>query len=631
MKKLNILPLVTDHADELVEQQHELFAAGAIDCVAFSFTLVPEGIPALNKAACTRRFRIFQEKLRPLGIPCGILFQATWGHGWTPDEPTDFQRIVRIAGDRPYTMCPEGEPFREYVFKSVATAASAHPDFMMLDDDTRFITGRHACFCPLHTALYNAKYKKQLTSDELREAVKSDETVAREMDAVLQESMQKYARLIRSAIDSVDKRIHCSFCLCAEDVRHAPEVARILAGEGREMIIRINNGRYLQDTLRTIPEWLHKTAYQVAALPEETTVLCEPDTFPQNRYSTPAAMLKAHLLFSAFEGCRGCKIWVTRMSFFEPESGRAYRKILCDNARMFQFAFDLKPKWHGVCIPLPETPRFNFQPSDFPWHEGWHCVFARMGIPLYFIKKPETVSALAQAQIDELSDEQLKSIFQTSVLLDGGAAEALTRRGMASLCGCEAQSWDLPHVSLEQLADGTKMGAAWLYAKLSPLNENTTVLSTLLHRPYALSDKTDKLTPGTIRSRNAAGRLAITIANHLGGKSFNAFGIFNEIRKRQLIDLLNQLAPLPVWYPEDGELLLKAGTLADGTRLVVIANLSLDCHDKIPLCGPWMDTSTSIQRLQGDGQWKEIPFDRQNGIVAMKSFLPPLDVAVFRV
>ena len=129
MRLLNILPLLTDHADELVEQQRELFQAKAIDSVAFSFTLVPEGIPPLDKAAeCTRRFRIFQAKLRPAGIPCGILLQATWGHGWTPDEPTDFQRIVRLDGQTQYTMCPEDERFRKYIETAVFTAASRRTD-----------------------------------------------------------------------------------------------------------------------------------------------------------------------------------------------------------------------------------------------------------------------------------------------------------------------------------------------------------------------------------------------------------------------------------------------------------------------------------------------------------------------
>lgn len=629
MRLLNILPLLTDHADELVEQQRELFQAKAIDCVAFSFTLVPEGIPPLDKAAeCTRRFRIFQTKLRSAGIPCGILLQATWGHGWTPDEPTDFQRIVRLDGQTQYTMCPEDERFRKYIEASVFTAASARPDFMMLDDDTRFITGRSACFCPLHTELYNRIYKKRLTSTELREAVAHDESAARAMDAVLQDSMQRYARLVRTAIDRVDPRLPCSFCLCAEDVRHAPAVARILAGDGQPMVVRINNGRYLQDTLRNIPQWLYSTATQVAALPPETTILCEPDTCPQNRYSTAAAMVKAHLLLSAFEGCSGGKLWITRLGNFEPESGRAYRNVLCENAGMVRAALDLRPEWQGVGIPLPENPHFNFPQENSSRLGGWHEVLARMGIPIHFGKGHAPCLAFGKDQIDALSRNEIHNLFNTNILLDGGAAETLTAQGLADLCGCEATRWNLPHVSLEQLTDGTMMAAAGRYACLKALSPEAEIASTLCHRAYPFATDVTELAPGTVLRRRPDGTLAAVIANWLGGQAFDAFGMFNETRKTQLVELLNRLTPMPIWYPGDGEIFLKAGTLPDGGKLVVVANLGLDCLDELPLRGPWAQGAKAARRLQANGSWQTIHVTQTAPQLVLKTSLTPLDVAV---
>ena len=254
MHKIDIVPLLTDHTEEITADIVNLYNDNVIDSVAFSFTLVPEGVPPVDKAAeYTSRFKIFQKLLKEKGVPTGILIQATWGHGWVPDSPTNFQQIRRIDGNYQYTMCPEGEPFRDYVHKAIMTAASAQPDFFMLDDDTRFITGRSACFCPLHTALFNKKTGRNLTSDELREAVKSSKEDAHIMDDILQESMAKYAHLIRDSIDAINPSIPCSFCLCSQDVRHAPAVAKILAGHTGEAVIRINNARYLQDSLRNIP------------------------------------------------------------------------------------------------------------------------------------------------------------------------------------------------------------------------------------------------------------------------------------------------------------------------------------------------------------------------------------------
>ena len=138
MHKINIAPLLVNHAEEITADIVSLYNDKVIDSVAFSFTLVPEGVPPVDKAAeYTRRFKIFQKLLKEKGVPTGILIQATWGHGWIPDSPTDFQQIRRIDGGHQYTMCPEGEPFRDYVRKAIMTAAAAQPAARPVECDAR--------------------------------------------------------------------------------------------------------------------------------------------------------------------------------------------------------------------------------------------------------------------------------------------------------------------------------------------------------------------------------------------------------------------------------------------------------------------------------------------------------------
>ena len=452
MRKIDIVPLLVNHAEEITKDIVTLYNQKVIDSVAFSFTLVPEGIPPFDKSAeYTRRFQIFQKLLKGTGVPTGILIQATWGHGGALDSPSDFQKIRRIDGGSQYTMCPEGEPFRDYVRKAIMTAAASQPDFFMLDDDTRFISWRTACFCPLHTELFNKKTGRNLTSDQLREAVKSSTEDAHIMDGILQESMVKYARLIRDSIDAVNPSIPCSFCLCSQDVRHAPAVAKILAGNTGETVIRINNSRYLSESMRNIPSWLHSTATQVAAFDDDTTIICEPDTCPHNRYSTSAAMLRMHIVMSAFEGCKGGKFWITRTSAYEPNAGKAYRRTLADTSKQLDAIYAMKPQWCGICIPLPSKPVFDYPTS--PATGGWHETFGRMGLPIFFSKNPENAVALAAPQVNILSDDEIKALFKHNVLLDSGAAIALTKRGFADLCGCSAEPWSLEHVTFEQEDD----------------------------------------------------------------------------------------------------------------------------------------------------------------------------------
>ncbi len=630
MHKIDIVPLLTDHTEEITADIVNLYNDNVIDSVAFSFTLVPEGVPPVDKAAeYTSRFKIFQKLLKEKGVPTGILIQATWGHGWVPDSPTNFQQIRRIDGNYQYTMCPEGEPFRDYIHKAIMTAASAQPDFFMLDDDTRFITGRSACFCPLHTALFNQKTGRNLTSDELREAVKSSKEDAHIMDGILQESMVKYAHLIRDSIDAVNPSIPCSFCLCSQDVRHAPAVAKILAGHTGEAVIRINNARYLQDSLRNIPAWLHFTATQIAAFNDDVTLICEPDTFPQNRYSTSAATLRMHVTMSALEGCKGGKYWITRMSSFEPNSGKAYRKALAEISNQLESIYAMKLQWQGICIPMPSTPVFNYPTS--PTSGGWHETFGRMGLPIYFSKKPGNAVALSALQINVLSDDEVKELFKRNVLLDGGAAIALTKRGLSDLCGCTAEPWPLEHVSFEQ-ADGQEImpfnnsGIALLRPA-----DDTQILTNLFHRSFIFDANKKKLAPGAVLYQKNDGTSVITFAHEYGwNDGLRSFGIFNETRKQLFIKCLQKLDVLPIWYPDDAEILLKAAILPDGSKIAVVLNIGLDSLDELTLAGPWSQT-IAVQQLSTDGTWQPVATTRrQDGAIAIQTQLLPLGFVLLK-
>ena len=630
MRKINIAPLLVNHAEELTADIVNLYHENVIDCVAFSFMLAPEGVPAFDKSAeYSRCFKIFQKLLKEKGVPTGILLQATWGHGGELDEPTDFQRIRRIDGGSQYTMCPEGEPFRDYIRKAVMTAAATKPDFFMLDDDTRFISCRSACFCPLHTALFNEKTGRNLSSDELREAVKSSPEDARIMDAILQESMIKYAHLIRDAIDAVDPSIPCSFCLCSQDVRHAPAVAKILAGKSGESVIRINNSRYLSESLRNIPSWLHSTATQVAAFDDDATIICEPDTCPHNRYSMSAAMLRMHMVMSAFEGCQGGKYWITRTATFEPNSGKAYRKALSEITKQLDAIYAMKPSWQGICIPLPSKPVFDYPTR--PSSGGWHETLGRMGLPIYFSKQPSDAVALAAPQIDMLSDDEIKALFKHNVLLDSSAAIALTKRGFANLSGCSAEPCPLHNVSFEQ-EDGHEpipyysSGLALLHP-----DDGTQVLTNLYHRRYIFDTKHEKLAPGTVLYEKPDGTAVITLSHEYGAlNGFRSFDMFNETRKNLLARCLQKLNAAPVWYPEDAEILLKAAILPDGSKIAVALNIGLDTLDELPLLGPWTQT-TAVQELSIDGSWHPIAAKRrQDGALSIFKQLKPLDYIVLK-
>ena len=104
----------------------------------------------------------------------------------------------------------------------------------------------------------------------------------------------------------------------------------------------------------------------------------------------------------------------------------------------------------------------------------------------------------------------------------------------------------------------------------------------------------------------------------------------NEIRKAQLIDFLNKLNPLGLYYTEDAELLLRYG-FQGKQRIAYVANLGFDPLDAIPLRGEWTKNFTEVQTLDLDGQWKTVPATKTSeGTLQLQLPLAAHRVAIFR-
>ena len=178
---LNIAPLMPGHEAEMAADIAAMAEAGSITHNAFIFTLNPEGNPPIDKAAVLGEYyrRQVIELRKISGVPCGILLQATIGHGWTPNVPTEGRKFIRWDGVEPYIFCPLDPGFREYIGRQVRTLAGLKPDFFMLDDDFRMVTGRVGCFCPLHIAGFNRLTGQNQTAETIRDAIRGDESIAR--------------------------------------------------------------------------------------------------------------------------------------------------------------------------------------------------------------------------------------------------------------------------------------------------------------------------------------------------------------------------------------------------------------------------------------------------------------------
>ena len=89
MRYMHVLPLNVEHRLEIAADARKLRDAGVLSEIAFSLTLVPEGTPVIDKAKILgERFVLMREALGDdIGVPVGILLQATIGHGYLPESP----------------------------------------------------------------------------------------------------------------------------------------------------------------------------------------------------------------------------------------------------------------------------------------------------------------------------------------------------------------------------------------------------------------------------------------------------------------------------------------------------------------------------------------------------------------
>lgn len=629
---LHVMPLLPGHEAELAADAEMLIRENICSKIACMMTLVPEGNPPDDKAAVLgQRFDAFRKAFHGDPSKVGILIQASIGHGWTPDEPCGFRRIMCADGSEPYQMCPFGDEFLAYLDRQVSTLAALKPGFFMVDDDFRLITIRNGCWCPLHIGALNRRTGGNYTRESLFEALRDNPALADDFDAVQLESLIGAAKVIRAAIDRHAPGIECSFCTCSHDAHHANAIQDVLAGSTGKKLIRINNGRYLCDGMRGFPRRMYDAAVQIAALDPGTTVLAETDTCPQNRWSTAATLLHAHFCGSILEGCGGAKHWITRTALWEPREGTAYRRILKENSgfytELFRTLQNAAPAPFAAAVLPGRRRNSNFlEYKAVGAARPWSSVTSLMGIPSMFVKDPSIPSMLSGEEAAFLTESQLENIARRGLVLNGEAAAELTRRGLSRFSGVEAVPWDGPRVSCEFTDGGELIGASSSYARITPLGQ-ARAYGKLVHRRSGTDTAYTELGPSVFYTENCFGaRVAVFAASYSTAEAFGAFSFLNLQRKQEIVDALEYVTGGRIAYVTgDSEIYVKQYSLPGGQTLFAFISLTFDPLDSIPLKLPRVPVSAEY--LTPDGKWAAVPIG-ESGIALP---LPAGGVAAIRV
>ena len=607
---LNIAPLGGAEGDaEAAADAKFLSENTPIDSFAYSMALFPEGRPLADKAtpmaADFVRRRAVVAKAAP-GLRQGILFQATMGHGWTPNVPAEGQLVVRKDGTTMYKFCPLAPAFRAYIRDQAAKLASTNPDFFMIDDDTRLNTFTDGCYCPGHLAEFARRTGRSWTRADLVEALKSDKALAARWDKLLEDSIADFLQVIRNQFPP---DVPGEFCLCEQDAHQALRMGRILAASGQKPVFRVNNASYLAADLRIAPARLALTAREIAVIGEgEAVFLDEPDTCPQNRYSCSATFFTHHILTGLFEGLKGAKVWITRMgNAYETQSGKAYREAFARDAGLMKTLAAMDLTRTGICCPLPSV----WSPGVPPGRAAdWGSdLFAFMGIPWRVGRaRPGDVCALREQDVAYLTDADLERILSGGVLLDGAAAVALTKRGFADKIGVVAKPYAGKTISGERFGDCVHRGALRQPADLSAHDAAAKVESVFVHRRSSVDPEEETLTPGSLSFVNGKGGRVFVMASSVPSRPvwFDSFAYTTETRKREILRALAFVGggAVPVHYDGDAEIMLESAVDGEGRTVLMADNLNLDVLEMLPLvfvCRP-----SAVEALSADGTWRPV-------------------------
>ncbi len=611
----SIMPLFTDHLEEVCEDVIRQQNEGIADLALFMMTLVPEGNPPIKKAEMmAEEYKLFRDRLKLDNVECGILVQATIGHGYKLNNPFAFQHYVGLTtGEEANVCCPYDENFRNHMRSVFSTLAMTEPKVIMVDDDFRLMARpQKGCCCPLHVKAFNEKSGKNFTSEELRQYVLAHPKNDPLTDIFVEtqgESLIGAAKAMREGIDAVNPKLQGVFCCCGSNAEFADDIANILAGQGNESAVRINNGNYTTAGARNLSRAMLRAATQIAYLKGKVDhVLAETDTCPQLRYSTGAHSLHSHYTGTILEGASGAKHWITRLIDFEPKSGEAYRKLLGKYSGFYRTLMELVPQIQpvGCCIPLNSTRNYRFDADAV--YNGWSsCVLERLGLPLFFSGKHSGAVFLESDGDCRFNDSEIENMFKGTVVLAGESAERLNERGFGHLTGVKVRAWDGPNLSGELIYATDRICKAQIGSfELIPINDEVEAKSFVYHIPDGKTK--NMLFPGCTVYKNPLGGTTIVFSGKpdVPFNYQNAFSFLNESRKAQFVELLKSTGNLPVYYPDDAEVYMRAGYLPDGKLFVAIFNIGLDPLDDIPLVVE--KAVKGVKMLSPDGQFQDVEY-----------------------
>ncbi|MBR2873944.1 MAG: hypothetical protein IKB99_10650 [Lentisphaeria bacterium] len=627
MRFVNIVPVFPDNVEHMIAEAKRMYEECGIDEPTLCMTLHPQGGPQGEKVEIHRKaMHEMMEGLKGTPIKVGVLFQTVLGHRVDCECTENWQKAVNINNSPNGRMCLLDENYRKYLYEMVRTIAGEHPHSLLIDDDFRQINGKGIeCFCPNHMARFNEGLENPLTADELRQALKEgspDNWVVKRFEAIRKQVMLECARIIRSAIDSVDPSIRCGCCTPGYEFLIEKDIALALAGNTKPFI-RFCNANYTEGDAKGFPYNAYKAAALRQMMPGIEEFIDEADTCPHNRYSKSAKSMHAKLVLAGLNKEAGAKLWLTNLGVPDPWTARKYDAIMAKHKKFYPALRKIMEKAEpmGFTVPLPSLEGMwklwhPLNPMEIYYSNDWQFrLLGHYGIPACYADLAfDGVRLVNKDILKYFNDAEIKKILSGKVLLDRAAAVELVKKGYGEYIGLETERrifW----ANTEWWCDGLKgipFGATGEETDvLKPASDKTKVLSTIYRLRYHKDQNPQAVASGCTVFDNAfGGRVAVstqTIAD--------ATRPYPRSRM-QLIRLLEELtqSEIPLYVECDQNVFTRQFKLEDGSTLLAVFNLNFDELENIELKGSLK--YSKIEYLTPAGEWALAP--RRENIVDME-------------
>lgn len=508
------------------------------------------------------------DALHMIGVKSvGINILTTIGHGseaepWQAQMPftafTGFDGSIDLG-----TACVNAEGYTEYLAEKYTIYASAHPDFIWVDDDLRMHhhnASADGCACDTCVAKFGAKYGTSFTRESLRKAIsdKSDPIWRQRWSENISDLIDGVLALIKRTVHAVDPSIKLGFMTSGMDfnVYNTNDFPRWFKTLGATKA-RPGGGFY-DDSM---PAGFFNKMFDMATQNEYypsfvTDRQYEMENFPYFTLSKSRHILEMESLAAYACGLNGIAYNLIsnaphqhekNLAMIERASG-AWKRI-CDFSKGFKNVglYPAYNRFFGVRRSCDDTDWFTENMS--PLSETY--TFAKMGIPISTNPNGDAPALLTGNLVEGFTKQELTDILARGAYMDGYALVCIEKMGLGHLCGAKAVATDETRVR-EVFTDDELNGEYAGYIRDSYHMGFSTryVLESLSKDTRVLADMTsiygDYIGPCQTAYRNELGGLVVV-------SGYNPWRYTWSIEKRaQLLNVFEHMTPegLPV-YIED--------------------------------------------------------------------------------